>query len=231
MTPDSRDSKTELKINLPVIKEGESDASYLFQPFQQFTPRITPPNLTRAIFNRYDFALIVSIFILALGSVLLTISAVGFSWDEAYYYEPAKAAVDWLQNFFSNPITSARKDSVDYAFAEVNELPAVCKFALGLSQRLFADIFGEFFSMRVAPAIAFALALVLIYLIGFNIGGRIVAIAGVIFYGLMPRVFGHAHIAATESLANFTILLTTWLFLKSVDSNRTLWAIFCAIAG
>lgn len=231
MTSDSRDSKTELKINLPPVEERELDASYLFQPYDKFSSRSTLPHIIRTTFNRYDFAIIISAFILALGSVLLTISAVGFSWDEAYYYEPAKSAVSWLKEFLSNPVTAARKDSINYAFAEVNELPALSKFALGLSQRLFADVFGEFYSMRVAPATAYALALVLIYLIGFNVGGRIVALASMGLYGLMPRVFGHAHIAATESLANFTILLTTWLFLKSIDSNRTLWAILCAIAG
>lgn len=225
------EEKEGIIIQLPTEKERQSLGGPIYEPPIFSPPKPTTEELPPDRFKFYDFLLLLGVFIFATASVLLTQRGVGFSWDEAYYYEPAKKSVAWLQVFFSNPREAIKETVINESFAEISELPAVSKFLLGLSQQFFSNILGKIQAMRVSPALAFALSLLLLYLIAFQLGGRVVGIAGVLLYWLMPHPFGHAHIATTESLANFIILLTVWFFLKSITNQGTFFSLLTGLVA
>ncbi|MCD6384518.1 glycosyltransferase family 39 protein [Candidatus Sumerlaeota bacterium] len=224
-----------LKVEIPTEEEEQEKGEFFYDPSLFIPPTPRAAEGKRSIsFVKFDYLLLILIIVFATASVLLTLSGIGFSWDEAYYYKPAQDALHWVFEFLSNPHEASTGKIIDKYWSEISELPAVSKLCLGISQQLFSGLFGQYGvvnGMRVISAVAFAISLALLFLIGFSLGGRIMAIGSVFFYWLMPRVFGHAHIAATETLANCIILLTVWLYLKSVSTQRTGWAILTGIAG
>lgn len=237
--PEKKRELDERRLKVEIPFEEEKEKSEFFYDPSLFTPP-TPPRLAekkkRITFVKFDYLLLILIIIFAIASVLLTLSGIGFSWDEAYYYGPARDAVDWVFEFLVSPHKASSREVIDRYWSELSELPAISKLCLGISQRVFSGMFGQYGvvnGMRVISAMTFAISLALLFLIGFSLGGRTVAIGSVFFYWLMPRVFGHAHIAATETLANFIILLTVWLYLKSVstEGRSSRWAVLTGIAG
>ena len=77
----------------------------------------------------------------------------------------------------------------------------------------------QFYNMGYASAIAyvlFGLTVGLLFLLGNKEYGRIGGFAAAVIYALMPRVFGHAHIAASETPLAFITVLTVWCYLKAI---------------
>src|SRR5690606_9593528 len=68
-------------------------------------------------------------------------------------------------------------------------------------------------AMRLPTALLFGLTVGFLFLLGTREYGRMGGFAASLFYVLMPRVFGHAHMAASETALAFAIVATVWFFL------------------
>jgi 4-amino-4-deoxy-L-arabinose transferase-like glycosyltransferase len=158
------------------------------------------------------------LFFAATAAVMFSYRGFGFSWDEAYYYEPSRDAGEWLGDMVLSRWKPYRRSDVDIFWREVSELPSVTKFANGISLALFSDLLGPLRALRLPAALAFGATLGLIYLFIQRFYGQTAGIAASLAYALMPRVFGHAHIGATESITAFLCVLTVFLFLRGIGS-------------
>lgn len=178
--------------------------------------------------KRGDVIFLSLLFLAAFFSVMLTDSGgFGLSWDEAYYYQPSRDAAGWLIQTMFGPDRPLSADEIESAWGEIRELPSMPKLALGLSSLMFSDWLGPLRAMRIPSAVAYALSLVLIYLLALKVTGRPGALAAVFSYALLPRIFGHAHIAAAESITVFMTLLTVYCFLKGLKNPW--WSVFLGI--
>jgi dolichyl-phosphate-mannose-protein mannosyltransferase len=152
----------------------------------------------------------------------------GLSWDEAYYFDPSVDAARWIFPPYLTKTDSLSQHGIEKAWAEIRELPSVVKIAVGSSVLLFGGYMDCLRAARLPSAAAFALSLVLIYLIIFQAHGRIPGVFSLLFYAFIPRIFGHAHIAAAETITVFITLLVLYCFLKGLD--KPLFSILTGIA-
>lgn len=168
-------------------------------------------------------------------AVMLTQGGVGHAWDEAYYYEPAELAGDWLVSALRGERPFSQ-EAIDRAWAGpngefghgYNEHPSVQKILSGLSLRFFPEPKMRLFAMRLPIAILFGLTLALIYLLGRRAWRPAPGVIAALLYATMPRIFGHAHFASMETPLNFMMLLTVFCFLKGLE--RPLWAAATGVA-
>lgn len=163
-------------------------------------------------------------------AALLTQRGVGHAWDEAYYYEPAKRAGDWLVSALRGERPFSR-EAIDAAWAGpngefgygFNEHPSFQKILSGISLRFFPEMQRQLFAMRLPIAIVFGLTLALIFMLGRRAWGAGPGLIAALLYATMPRIFGHAHFASMETPLNFMMLLTVYCFLRGLE--RPLWAV------
>ncbi len=165
---------------------------------------------------------------LATLAVLFTPGDYGLSWDEAYYYQPSIDAAGWIASALTLEPGWAGAEGVNRGFGRVWELPAVVKLANGLAWALAAPWVGELRAMRLPSAFAFGAAVALVYLLGWMAWGRVGALAAALAFATMPRVFGHAHLAASETMTTATFLFAIYAFLRGLRSPG--WAAGAAAA-
>jgi hypothetical protein len=192
-----------------------------------FTPSSLQDPVSFGPLKNLDLLFLSTIFSLAFILVLVSGQNYGLSWDEAYYYAPSRSAARWLGDLFllrNSPFTPGR---IEESWGEIRELPSVVKLSLGVSHALFSRFLGSLSSLRLPSAVAFSLTLVMIYILMFKSFGRCSALLSVSAYALMPRIFGHAHIAASESITVFMYVLVLFCFLKGL--NRPLWSLMLGL--
>ena len=173
--------------------------------------------------------------VIALLLVILTTGLYGHTWDEALYYAGAKASVKWLYelviswdiSLLSPQSIALSRGSVldgnDPLHPEVSPLP---KLITGFGTLFLDDHQNPMFLMRLPIAIAFAMSVFMLARLGIqHIGSYL---PGVI-YMFLPRVFGHAHIAASETLSVFFVLLLTTYILSTKRTN--IFILACCIAA
>lgn len=160
-------------------------------------------------------------------SVWFTMSGLGMTWDEAYYFEPHRNAAQFLIDAAQG--TRVPGVTPDQYFAQVPELPAVPRLIHGLSGLLFdgswlaeRHMFAPLVAQRLLNGAAHGLNAYLLALLLVPAAGSLPAIAGMLAYATLPHVFAHAHFAATETLMVTMTLLTVLAFLRGL---RSLWAV------
>jgi hypothetical protein len=209
-------------------------------------PTIDPPDRPRISYNFYssrtrftDLLIALVLAVLAFASVATTYKGFGHSWDEALYLKPAQRAAAWMLGVInSGDDTMLRREAVDRHWGHTltgydplhPEVAPVPKLLPGagltyLQEPLHID---PMTAMRLPNAVLFGLTVALLFLLGTREYGRIGGFAAAIFYVLMPRVFGHAHIAASETPLAFFTVLTVWCFL--VANRWWPFALFTGIA-
>ncbi len=223
----------------PLEPEMENGASRKKLPWDLGLPSLselashTPPEPppvrvpTAPALRRYDWMLIGLLALLAFASVTMSMGGLGLAWDEAYYYQPAMDAAHWLGRMLFGSDKPSSNEAIAAYWSKIPELPSIVKFATGISRALLRGIWGELGSLRIPSALALSGSLVLIYLLMFPAYGRPAALASCFAYGLMPRVFGHAHFAASESLTVFMFLAVVYCFLQGLRSWR--WSVVLGV--
>ncbi|MFC1601225.1 ArnT family glycosyltransferase [Candidatus Sumerlaeota bacterium] len=162
--------------------------------------------------------------------VVLTYQGIGWSWDEAYYFEPSRLAAEFVQEIIDPTNTRAEMfgaAKINQYWTSIHECPAFAKLLIGYSDHLFSGLIDRMTALRLPSAVAFGLTLYLLYLLATVYYGRFAGFAVVIIYCTMPRVFGHAHFACTETPLNFILILALYCFLRGLTS--TSWAVIWGI--
>jgi len=211
------------------------------EPARDDEPREAVVDLRRTTWT--DLGIAGALAFVAILSVLLTYRGIGYSWDEAFYKAPAQMTVEWLGDFLTDrgsAVSSANiiehwagsEDPATHRPIGIIELPSVVKWAMGLSWTATRDLFREPWddlrALRLPAALAFGLSVFLIYLLTLNSYRRRAAVIAAIALMTMPRVFGHAHIAATETITNATILLAIYCYFRGL--NSAWWAVAFGVA-
>ncbi len=189
----------------------------------------------------FRWGFIVPLALMAMGiiAVSMTQAKVGYAWDEAYYYEPAKAAAHWVIDLFAQvvesggdpaklPTWNSITDSIASGWEERSEHPSFQKILSGFSLIYLEDSIGAIRAMRLPMAFLYGATLVLIYLLGRRTWGSSAGLLSAFAYFSMPRVFGHAHFASMETPLVFSTLLFVYCFIRGVRSR--FWSILTGIS-
>lgn len=183
-----------------------------------------------------DFGIAVLLAIACFLAVAFTYKGFGHSWDEALYLKPSQLAMEWVHRMAAgdksmlsaNEISKhwgERLDSRDPVHPEVAPLP---KLVIGAGLRyLQSKGIEPMTAMRLPIALLFGLTVGIIFLLASREYGRIGGFGAALCYAMMPRIFGHAHIAASETLLSFCIVSTVYMFL--LGTKRWPLAVFTGV--
>lgn len=152
---------------------------------------------------------------------------VGMAWDEAYYVEAGQKTLAWVDACRGTQAPPVRGEALDRYWDSFTHEPrghaAVTRWLVAAGMLLAPSEGSPLFAMRLPMAFCFGLTLVLLFLLGRRYYGRVTASIAVVVYFFLPRVFGHAHFALTETPMTLLALLTVYAFLRGLESRR--WAL------
>lgn len=175
--------------------------------------------------------LLIFVFLIVFPALIFTNKSLGFSWDEGLYFHPAQSAFEWIiQSVKGNihPITD-----VEVYFQEVPELPPFEKFLAGFSyysgKAVGVDILTSFRWMNMALFCLFGWFIAKYIRRFFPRANRFWFLAPFVFASF-PRVFGHAHFACADLPSAFWIFIATYVFLKTVSSDKKIPALFVFVS-
>lgn len=149
----------------------------------------------------------------------------GLTWDEAFYYPTYKAVAAWTQLLGSDPGLALSSEGIRLGWEQINELPPLTKWLGAAATLLPGEGWGRLAALRVFPAAAFGLGLVLLALLSARLRTGPLP---VVLYFLLPVAAGHAQFAATETLFATVTLLVLWTALH--DLRRWRWRVALGVA-
>jgi hypothetical protein len=162
---------------------------------------------------------------------MLTTRLYGMSWDEGYYYPCYEDAWGWIRTLFTDPGRAFSIAGIVEGWQRIDELPPVTRWIgavfVGLTPKGW-----ELETVRLFPAMLFGGTLALIYSAARRSASFGWAAAAALVYALHPRLFGHAHFAATETVFCFLVAWVAWLGSRGLSgcSDRVWLAVVCGLS-
>ncbi len=156
----------------------------------------------------------------------------GMCWDEGYYYPAYVDVWNWVKLIFHAPSEAFSHAGIVNGWERIHELPPVTKW-FGAAMVAITPKGAELPILRLFPAVLFGATVSLIARIVHRRTDCLISglVAGA-FYGLHPRIFGHAHFAASETVFAFFTALFLYLAQRNLDrgGRRFLLAIVLGLA-
>lgn len=156
-------------------------------------------------------------------------SSPGLTWDEAYYYPTFRDVRGWVGMLLGDPALALCAEGIAAGWERIHELPPLLKWlgALVISPEPTGPSTLRW--MRLIPAGAFALTLLLLHSIARRWGGWRMGVLAAGLYAVHPRIAGHAQLAASETLFAAITVLTLWVALRMKDDRR--WCAALLLCG
>jgi 4-amino-4-deoxy-L-arabinose transferase-like glycosyltransferase len=164
-----------------------------------------------------------------LTALLVTASDVGFARDEGFYFTASRSYQKWFDVLSENPAKAFTRETVDRYWKYNHEHPALMKSLFGFSERIFhhkLKLMNPSTANRLPGMICAALILYIVFLFGAEVFDRRAGLCAALFFGLMPRVFYHAHLACFDVPITMMWILVFYLYYRSLTSWK-----FGAFAG
>ena len=144
---------------------------------------------------------------------------VGITWDEPPYFASAVRIQDWTARLLEGPdrVTTLSPERIEEVWdwnRKWNPHPPVYKEAMALTEWLAGDRLGSVRGFRLAPLLLFSFLIGAVAWVGAKEWGLVAGGSAALALLLMPRVVGHAHIAATD------VPVTALWFLATLGTVR-----------
>jgi 4-amino-4-deoxy-L-arabinose transferase-like glycosyltransferase len=132
---------------------------------------------------------------------------VGIAWDEPYYFDSSRRIQEWAARVVEGPDRAEQfsqevvRETFDWR-RYWNPHPPAYKLAMAATEAAFGRWTGEVVGFRIAPLGFFSLLVACVTWLAGLAWGRAAGIGAGLSILLMPRVVGHAHIGATDTLTS-----------------------------
>jgi 4-amino-4-deoxy-L-arabinose transferase-like glycosyltransferase len=141
-------------------------------------------------------------------AVLLTVRDVGLTWDEPTYFQAASAMRRHLGLLAAGGAFAPGRDPRNLRDGWLYEYPGnlhppMGGYLLNLSWWAFSPRAPAVWAYRASSALLFGGLVGVLYWWAARTWGRVAGLVAAAALVLMPRIFGHAHIAATETPSMF----------------------------
>ena len=163
-----------------------------------------------------------AIFVVALVAMLPTLEDIGLTWDEPYSILAGRSYAGWVAGLSGESFT---QQAIDDAWRPNHEHPPLAKVLMGIAQRVLGGGRSEVLASRFVVAVLFALTVELLFLFGSRAFGTAAGVFGALSLLCMPRVFGHAHLAALDIAMALTWLLSVVAFAQAVRKDDLRWCV------
>ncbi|HVR20341.1 MAG TPA: glycosyltransferase family 39 protein [Polyangiaceae bacterium] len=188
----------------------------------------TSAGVPRGVLDRWDALIALGLGLSYLALLLGTVENLGYMRDEGFYFQAAQVLESWLDFLSEHGKQAFEQGFVDRYFAVNHEHPLLMKLLFALSHRYLHERFGLFAEAGTAyrfPGMLMAvLAVVVVYLWGREIRGRVAGVVSALLLALMPRVFFHAHLACFDVPVAAMWLTTAYAYFRSLGRGPG-WAI------
>ena len=127
----------------------------------------------------------------------------GVTWDEPEYFASARRIQAWVGDLAAAPSAAIQPDAIGAAWDPpehdyFNPHPPVYKEGMALTEAVFGSVLGSVAGFRLSSAVLFAVLVAAIVWTVSGVAGIVAGISAGVTLLLMPRVFGHAHLATTD---------------------------------
>lgn len=172
--------------------------------------------------------------VVALAAGLPGLAEIGVTWDEPRYFQSVERIQEWTARVASGEWRDALSaEAIEAAWDTdryYNPHPPAYKAAMAVTDALFGDLLGVPASYRLSSLLMFALLVGLVTGWTARLTRPAAGAAAGLSLLLMPRLFGHAHVAATDMpLTLFWFVATMGAFLYVHDGRRR-WIVLAALA-
>jgi 4-amino-4-deoxy-L-arabinose transferase-like glycosyltransferase len=180
--------------------------------------------------QRPDALIAVGLFIGYLALLLATAGSLGFTRDEGFYFAAARAYGDWLTLLWHSPTEALSRGTLDRYWAINHEHPSLLKLLFALSNRWLSGAFSQTSSsFRLPGMLLSSLAVAVTFVWGQRTLGRAGALVAALSLAFMPRVFFHAHLACFDLPVCAMWLLTSYVYVRSLESPRRGWLVLAGV--
>lgn len=150
---------------------------------------------------------------------------VGVTWDEPHYFAAVVRIQDWVEQVVHGPdrVAALSEEGIADGWDQYhywNPHPPVYKEAMAVTEALAGPTVGSLIGYRSASLLWFGLLVGSVVWVAGLAGGVVAGVGSAIALFLMPRVVGHAHIAATDMPLTFFWFLGTVGFALYVLADR-----------
>jgi hypothetical protein len=160
--------------------------------------------------------------------------ALGFPRDEGMYFAAGSSYARWVVMLIEHPAAALEPGTIDAAWGINHEHPGLMKALFGLSHHFFFDSWHLFHDASTAfrlPGMASAgLAIWVTYLFGARAWGRPAGLVAALLFGLMPRVFFHAHLACFDVPITAMWILCVYLHWRAQQTRGLGFALATGVA-
>lgn len=172
--------------------------------------------------------------VVAIAAGLPGLAEIGVTWDEPRYFQSVERIQDWTARVASGEWRDALSaGAIETAWDTdryYNPHPPAYKAAMAITDAVFGDLLGVPGSFRLSSLLMFALLVALVTGWTARLTRPAAGAAAGLSLLLMPRVFGHAHVAATDMpLTLFWFVATMGAFFYVHDGRRR-WIVLAALA-
>ncbi len=184
-------------------------------------------------FDRWDLAVCALLAAAYLALLLATVHDLGYARDEGFYFQAARSYEAWFELLGADFAQAVDPATVDRYWSVNHEHPALMKSLFALSHRyLFTawHVFREPGTAYRFPAMVIStLGVLSTYIWGARESGRLAGAVGALSLAFMPHVFHHAHLACFDMPVAALLLLTSYLFARSLEGGAG-WAVATGIS-
>ena len=163
--------------------------------------------------------------------LLATSGSLGFTRDEGFYFWASRQYGEWFALLTQHPGEALSTPVVDRFWSANHEHPALIKSLFALSNAWFFGFFSQMSTSFRFPAMALSSAAVaLTFLWGRRTLGRAGGLVAAASFAFLPRVFFHAHLACFDMPVCAMWLITSYAYVRSLESPRRGWLLGAGVA-
>ena len=165
--------------------------------------------------------------------LLATAHSLGFPRDESFYFHAGTQYAGWWLDVFERGSAALQPAAIDSAWGFNHEHPALMKTLFGLSEYFLhrrAHVFSAASTAYRLPGMASAgMAIWTTYLFGARAWSRRAGLIAAVLFGLMPRVFFHAHLACFDVPITALWILCVYVHWRAQERRSLGWVIAVGI--
>ena len=168
--------------------------------------------------DRRDFWTAFLLGIFGFFLIAFTLNQPGLTWDEANFIPSGLSYIDWFRQLDSPDAFTP--GVITKYWSATRGHPPLAKLLSALTILVFHKITGLIASARLSTAFSFSFLLMLIYSLVRRFWSWKAGIFSSLSLLIMPRFFGHAHLAALDVLMSTMSVLVVFSFIRGIDNWR-----------
>ena len=178
-------------------------------------------------FDRLGVAAFIFIFVFAI--LMVTNAKIGVTWDEPAYIAASESYINWFEQAITQPEVAFKKEMISTAWEINKEHPPLDKIWSGLVWSLTKNFTDNLTAHRLGNMLLSAVLAGLLYLWMRDAYGIAVGLVAVGALFTMSRFFFHAHLAALDVPASFSVFITTYLFWIILHRKHWSWGLLLGL--